>query len=91
MNNELMKLHNFGNATLKDLIILGINSIEDLAKSDPDELYMRLQRITSQKQDPCVWDVFAAIIHEAKTGEKKNWWKFTKVRKSRLKSGSFCK
>jgi hypothetical protein len=44
-------------------------------------VYSRLQQLTGSKQDPCVWDVFAAIIHEAKTGENKPWWDFTKLRK----------
>ncbi|MFA6408820.1 MAG: helix-hairpin-helix domain-containing protein [Gammaproteobacteria bacterium] len=83
MKNELFTLQNVGPATFKDLQKLGIDSIEKLAKSDPDELYERLQKITKQKQDPCVWDVFAAIIHEARTGIKEPWWKWTKIRKER--------
>jgi hypothetical protein len=30
-----------------------------------------------------MWDVFAAIIHEAKTGEKLSWWHWTKIRKAK--------
>jgi len=63
--------------------LLGITSLHQLAKADPDELYKRLQILTGQRQDPCVWDVFAAIIHEAKTGEKMPWWEWSKVRKNR--------
>jgi hypothetical protein len=83
MENELLTLKNVGPATYQDLIKLDIHSIAQLAKADPDELYLRLQKITQQKQDPCVWDVFAAIIHEAKTGIKQPWWEWTKVRKKR--------
>jgi hypothetical protein len=79
--NELKNLMNVGSATFKDLEILGINNIEQLAKADPNELYARLQQLTGQKHDPCVWDVFAAIIHEAKTGEKTPWWNWTPIRK----------
>ncbi len=81
--HELLSLQNVGKATFKDLEILGITSIQQLALADPDELYARLQSLTGQKHDPCVWDVFAAIIHEAKTGEKTPWWEWTKVRKKR--------
>ena len=81
--SELLNLMNVGKATLKDLHALGIYTTEQLALSDPDELYERLQRITAQKHDPCVWDVFAAIIHEAKTGEKLPWWHWTAIRKAR--------
>lgn len=79
--NELFSLMNVGPAIYKDLEILGIGSIQQLSKEDPDELYARLQQLTGQRHDPCVWDVFAAIIHEAKTGEKTPWWQWTSVRK----------
>ncbi len=83
--HELLSLKNLGKATFKDLEILGITSIQQLSTADPDELYARLQVLTGQKHDPCVWDVFAAIIHEAKIGEKTPWWEWTKVRKKRIK------
>lgn len=81
--HELLSLKNVGKATFKDLENLGITSIQQLPTADPDELYARLQIITRQKHDPCVWDVFAAIIHEAKTGEKTPWWQWTKIRKNK--------
>jgi nucleotidyltransferase/DNA polymerase involved in DNA repair len=81
--HELLSLKNVGKATFKDLEILGITTIQQLSTANPDELYARLQVLTGQKHDPCVWDVFAAIIHEAKTGEKTPWWQWTKVRKER--------
>lgn len=76
-------LMNVGKATYKDLEILGIRSIDQLSKENPDELYSRLQQVTGYAHDPCVWDVFAAIIHEAKTGEKTLWWQWTAIRKKR--------
>lgn len=79
----LSSLKNVGKATLADLELLGIKSIGQLKKQNPDFLYSKLQKITNTKQDPCVWDVFAAIIHEAKTGEKLPWWDFTPLRKNR--------
>lgn len=81
--HELLTLANIGPAMLKDFGLLGIDSIKALAKQDADELYARLQKITLSKQDPCVWDVFAAAIHEAKTGKRTKWWEWTKVRKKR--------
>ncbi|HDV5789202.1 TPA: Mitomycin resistance protein mcrB, partial [Legionella pneumophila] len=50
----------------------------------------RLQQITDQSHDPCVWDVFAAAINEARTGEKQPWWQWTKIRKKRQLEGTFC-
>lgn len=74
---------NIGPATQKDFALLGITTIAQLAKANPDQLYERLQRITGKRHDPCVWDVFAASIHEAQTGEKTPWWHWTAVRKAR--------
>jgi hypothetical protein len=82
--HKLLSLKNVGKATLEDLNLLGITSIQQLAKADPDGLFSRLKILTNHIQNPCVWDVFAAIIHEAKTGEKTPWWQWTKVRKKKL-------
>lgn len=89
INSQLGKLRNVGPATLHDLRLLKINSLEQLAKSDPDELYIRLCKITAKRHDPCVWDTFAAIIHQAKTGEALPWWRWTPVRKARQAEGTF--
>ncbi|HEK3761963.1 TPA: Mitomycin resistance protein mcrB, partial [Legionella pneumophila] len=51
---------------------------------------IRLQQITGQAHDPCVWDVFAAAINEARTGQKQPWWEWTKIRKKRQLEGAFC-
>lgn len=89
MNNEsspsLSDLMNVGKATLADLNLLGITTVQQLAKCDADKLYAQLQQLTGKSHDPCVWDVFAAIIHEAKTGEKYPWWKWTPIRKARMR------
>ncbi len=82
--SELLTLMNIGPATHKDLILLGITTIAQLARQHPDELYERLCKLTGVKHDPCVWDVFAAIIHEAQTGQKNPWWQWTKVRKAKF-------
>lgn len=81
--SELSTLKNVGKATLSDLHQLGIMTIDTLKTQDPNTLYIELCRLTNQKQDPCVWDVFAAVIHEAQTGEKTPWWEWTKVRKEK--------
>ncbi len=87
--HELLNLENVGPATLKDFEVLKIHSIEQLAQADADELYVRLQKLTKTKHDPCVWDVFAAAIHEAQTGEKTKWWEWTPQRKARQANGTF--
>ena len=55
-----------------------------------DELYLRLQNITKKSHDPCVWDIFAAIINEARSGQGASWWEWTKIRKKRQDEGTFC-
>jgi len=87
--DDLTRLRNVGPATRKDFALLKVDSISELAKCDPDELYRRLQVVTGIRQDPCVWDVFAAAIHQAKTGEALNWWAFTPIRKDRQRKGDF--
>ena len=90
IDSELLTLMNVGAATYQDLQLLGIKSINDLANACPDELYIRLQKITGHPHDPCVWDIFAAAINEAQTGKKERWWKWTKIRKQRQLEGKFC-
>jgi len=88
--NELRQLKNVGPATCEDFAVLGISTIAELAQADADELYLHLIKLTGQHHDPCVWDVFAATIHEAQTGEKLPWWHWTPVRKARQAAGTFC-
>jgi hypothetical protein len=80
---RLKDLRNVGKAALADFAILGIETVQQLASCEPEELYQTLQTRTGTRHDPCVWDVFAATIHEARTGEARDWWKFTPDRKRR--------
>ena len=84
---KLRDLKNVGKATLGDLTLLGIDSVEKLARQDATFLFHELERLTKHRQDPCVWDVFAAIIHEAATGEATDWWDWTSKRKLLQKNG----
>jgi hypothetical protein len=84
---KLQDLKNVGKATLQDLHLLGIYSVSDLSHHDATELFQKLEKVTNKRQDPCVWDVFAAIIHEATIGEPTTWWSWTPKRKALQKSG----
>ena len=84
---QLSDLKNVGKATLEDLDLLGIHTIEELSNKDPTVLFHELEKCTQVRQDPCVWDVFAAIIHEASGGEPTAWWKWTNKRKTLQKNG----
>jgi hypothetical protein len=77
----------------RDLELLGINRVTQLARRNPDSLFRALERKTGQRHDPCAWDTFAATIHQARTGEARPWWHYTPVRKrshaeGRLKIGA---
>jgi hypothetical protein len=84
----LSHLRNVGPAALSDFALLGIETVAQLAECAPDTLYHELQIRTGQRQDPCVWDVFAATIHQARTGEALNWWAFTAARKAHFAEGA---
>ncbi len=87
--HPLSALRNVGPAALADFAALGIADIAQLAESDPDTLYTRLCAVTGKRHDPCVHDVFAAAIHQARTGEPADWWAFTPARKLRQAAGRF--
>jgi hypothetical protein len=89
--DELLQLRNIGKAMRSDFALLGINSVAQLAKQEADKLYARIQTLTGTKHDPCVWDTFAAAIHQARTGEALPWWHFTKIRKQQQADGVFMK
>ncbi len=80
---RLQDLRNVGKATLADFALLGIDSVVALAVCEPDALYAELERRSGQHHDPCARDVFAAAIHEARTGEPRDWWHFSAERKAR--------
>lgn len=75
IKHELLTLMNVGTATYKDLQLLNINTIHELANACDDELYIRLQQITGQPHDPCVWDILAEAINESRTSKKQPWRK----------------
>ena len=78
---QLRDLANVGPATLGDLHTLGIRTVRQLARRDALALYRSLCHRTGKRHDPCVIDVFMAIIHQARGGKAMPWWKFTAERK----------
>jgi hypothetical protein len=82
-------LRNVGPATLADFNVFGITTVGELALQDADTLYLRICEETARRHDPCVHDVFAAAIHQAKTGEPANWWDYSAARKQRQAAGDF--
>jgi Pathogenicity locus len=86
---ELGDLISIGPAMLRDFELLGIRSVAQLAKQDPERMYEKLGRVARQHQDICVLDVFYAAVEQAKNprlaAEKCQWWWWSKKRKKRSK------
>ena len=61
--DELEVLPGIGPSIAADLRLLGVRSIADLARRDPERLYARLCDITRSKQDPCVLYVFRCAVY----------------------------
>ena len=83
---KLQELISIGPAMLRDLDQLGIHSVAQLAKQDPKKMYRRLERLTGQRQDPCVLDTFHAAVAQARNprlaAEKCQWWYWSRKRKA---------
>lgn len=79
--SALEALPNIGPATAADLHTLGIRTPEQLKGCDPWELYDRLCRITGQRHDPCLLDVFIATVRFVEGAPALPWWHYTAERK----------
>jgi nucleotidyltransferase/DNA polymerase involved in DNA repair len=84
-NRELRALISVGPATRRDFERLGIRSVSQLARENPAGLYARLNRLTGQRHDPCVVDVFCAAVAQARDSrlpaEQCRWWWWSRKRK----------
>jgi hypothetical protein len=82
--SELTELPNIGKAMAADLHLIGIDHPQELIGKDPFALHEALCRVTGKRQDPCVIDVFMAVVRFMEGGEALPWWSFTEERKRRL-------
>jgi hypothetical protein len=80
---KLRAIPNVGPVIASDLIRLGITRLEDLAGRDPDDMYDALCALYGRRHDPCMRDVFAAVVAYANGEEARPWWAFTPARKAR--------
>ena len=82
---RLVDLSGVGPAMLDDFDVLGVKSVEQLARCDADQLYQQLCDRTGKRQDPCVLDVFNCAIAQARNPdlprEQRNWWYWSRLRK----------
>ena len=84
----LRDLISIGPAMLRDFELLGIRSVGQLARQNPQRMYARLGRLMGQRQDPCVLDTFCAAVAQARNprlpAEQCQWWYWSKKRKKEL-------
>jgi nucleotidyltransferase/DNA polymerase involved in DNA repair len=92
IEKQLDDLISVGPATVRDLNSLGIRSIPQLARANPEKLYSKLCRLRGQRMDPCCLDVFSAAVAQARNPnlptEKCVWWYWSRQRKARQENGS---
>ena len=83
---ELKELVSIGPAMLRDFQMLGISSVAQLSRRNPEKLYERLCELTGQAQDICCLDVFRAAVEQAKNpklpAEQCDWWHWSRKRKA---------
>ncbi len=83
---QLADLISIGPAMLRDFDVLGIHSVAQLARQNPQQMYERLNRVSGQRQDPCVLDVFCAAVAQARNprlpAERCQWWYWSRKRKT---------
>ncbi len=84
---QLEDLISVGPAMRRDFELLGIRTVAQLARANPQRLYERLCRATGERQDPCVLDVFRAAVAQARNPRlpvaQCQWWWWSQKRKQR--------
>ena len=82
---KLSDLVSVGPAMLRDFEILGVRSVSQLARRNPERMYESLCRDAPQHQDICCLDVFCAAVAQAKDpqlpAEQCQWWYWSRNRK----------
>lgn len=84
---RLEDLSSVGPAMVQDFELLGIRSVAQLSRRNPEKMYERLCEITGKAQDVCCLDVFCAAVAQARNprlpAEKRQWWYWSRLRKAR--------
>jgi hypothetical protein len=84
---SLADLISIGPAMLRDFEILGVRSVAQLARQNPERLYEKLCRVAPEYRDICCLDVFRAAVAQARDpwlpAEQRQWWYWSRKRKGR--------
>jgi hypothetical protein len=78
---NLEQIPNVGPSIASDLRRIGVLEPKALVGHDPFALYEDLCRVTSQRHDPCVLDVFISAVRFMEGAPSKPWCKYTAERK----------
>ena len=83
---RLDDLVSVGPAMVRDFALLGIHSVAQLSRRNPERMYEKLCKVTGQTQDLCCLDVFRAAVAQARNphlpAEKCEWWYWSRLRKA---------
>ncbi len=78
------EIPNVGKRIAGDFKMLGLSAPRDLKGKDPFKLYQKLCKHTKTRHDPCVLDVFTAVVDFMNGAAAKPWWRYTAERKKKL-------
>ena len=77
---------------LRDFDLLGVKTVSELARREPEAMYEDLCKLTRAPQDICVLDVFQCAVAQAQNPdlapEKRKWWYWSRLRKRHEASGA---
>jgi len=84
---QLSDLVSIGPAMLRDFELLGVRTVAQLARRNPEKMYEKLCQVTGQAQDICCLDVFRTAVEQAKNPnlpiEQGLWRQWSRKRKAR--------
>lgn len=85
-SRRLADLISVGPAMVRDFALLGVRSVTQLARRNPDQLYQQLGRVAPRHLDICVLDTFRAAAAQARDphlpAEQCQWWWWSMQRKA---------
>jgi len=83
---KLSDLVSIGPAMLRDFELLGVRTVAQLARRDPEKLYEKLCEVTAKTQDICCLDTFRAAVAQARNPKlpaaQRQWWHWSRKRKA---------
>ena len=83
---QLSDLVSIGPAMLRDFELLGVRTVAQLARRNPERMYEKLCQVTGRAQDICCLDAFRAAVAHAKNPDlpivQRLWWLWSRKRKA---------